>query len=51
VYTTGFEAHIFHKVFEKDESSSKIIITFQVMAISGMSPGNPDPIRSFPQSG
>jgi hypothetical protein len=42
---------MFHKVLEKNKSSSKIIITFQVMAVAGMSPGNPHPIGPFPQSG
>jgi hypothetical protein len=51
VDTTWLETHIFHKVLEKNKSSSKIIVTFQVMAVAGMSPGHPYPIGPFPQSG
>ena len=49
--TTGFDPHIFDKVFKQGKFSSGIVITFQVMAIAGMSPGDPDPIRSLPQRG
>jgi hypothetical protein len=38
---------MFHKVFEKRKLSTGIIITFQVMAFSGMSPGNPHPVGSL----
>ncbi len=37
-------AYVFYEVLEQDEFSSSVVITFQVMAVSGVSPGNPDAI-------
>jgi hypothetical protein len=45
----GFNAHMFHKIFKKSEFSPRIIITFQVMAFAGMSPGDPDSVRPLCQ--
>jgi len=51
LHPTGFNARVFQQVFEQGEFSSCIVITFQVMAFAGMSPGNPDGIRTLPQTG
>jgi hypothetical protein len=40
-----------HQFFEKREFSTGKIITFQVMAFAGMSPGDPHPVGPFPQGG
>jgi hypothetical protein len=42
---------VFHQVLKQREFASGIIITFQVMAFAGMSPGHPDAVRAFPQGG
>jgi len=42
---------MFHQVFEQGELTAGIIITFQVMALTRMSPRNPNAIGPFPQSG
>jgi hypothetical protein len=47
----GLNPHIFNKVFKQDKFSSGIVITFQVMAISGMSPGHPDAVRALSEGG
>jgi hypothetical protein len=36
-----FNAHIFHQVFKQRKLPTCVVITFQVMAFSGMSPGYP----------
>jgi len=46
----GFNAHVFHKIFKESEFSPSVIITFQVMAFAGMSPGHPDSIGSLHES-
>jgi len=40
---------MFHEVFQQGEFSTSIVITFQVMAVAGMSAGNPDCIGTFTQ--
>jgi hypothetical protein len=35
--------------FQEGELSSRVVITFQVMAVSRVSPGDPDPIGSAAQ--
>jgi hypothetical protein len=40
---------MFHQVLKQSEFASGIVITFQVMAFTGMSPGYPDTICSFSQ--
>jgi len=45
----GLNPHIFNKVFKQGKFSSGIVITFQVMAISGMSPGHPYAVRALPE--
>jgi hypothetical protein len=46
-----FQADMFEQVFEKGELASCVVITIQVMAVSGVSPGNPDPVHTVPESG
>ena len=38
-----------HQVHEKGKFSTSVVITFQVMAFAGMSPGHPDAVRTFPK--
>ncbi len=47
----GLNPYVLHEVLEKDKFSSGIIITFQVMAVARVSPGDPDPIRTVPECG
>jgi hypothetical protein len=47
--TVGFEPHKFKQVFHQGKFATGIVITFQVMAFAGMSPGHPDRISAFPQ--
>jgi hypothetical protein len=42
---------MFQQVFHQSELATRVVITFQVMAFSGMSPGYPDGIGPFPQGG
>jgi hypothetical protein len=49
--TAGFNPHIFDKVFKQGKFSAGIVITFQVMAIAGMSPGHPDTVRALSEGG
>jgi len=45
------DTHVFHQVHEKRKFSTSIVITFQVMAFAGMSPGHPNTIRAFSERG
>jgi hypothetical protein len=47
----GLNPRVFQKVFQKGEFSSGVVITFQVMAFAGMSPGHPDGIRALSEAG
>ena len=47
----GLDPHMFHDVRKECELSSGIVITFQVMAIAGMSAGDPYAVSSLPQCG
>jgi hypothetical protein len=40
---------MFHEVFQQCEFPTSIVITFQVMAVTGMSAGNPDSVGTFSQ--
>jgi len=40
---------MFHQIVKQGKFTTRMIITFQVMAFPGMSAGYPDRIRSFPQ--
>jgi hypothetical protein len=40
---------MFHQILEQGEFASGIIITFQVMAFTGMSPGDPNTVCAFTQ--
>jgi hypothetical protein len=48
---TAFNTHVIHKVLKQQKLPAKIIITFQVMTFSGMSPGDPDAVSTLPYSG
>jgi hypothetical protein len=41
--------NVLQQPFQKSELSPRVVITFQVMAVSRVSPGNPDPVRSTTQ--
>jgi len=41
-----FNADMLQEPLKQGELSSCVVITFQVMAVSGVSPGHPDPIRT-----
>jgi hypothetical protein len=40
---------VFHQVLKQRKFTPGIIITFQVMAFAGMSPGHPDAVCAFTQ--
>jgi len=46
---TGFDPHEFNQVLKEGEFSTGIVITFQVMAFAGVSPGHPDAVCAFAQ--
>jgi hypothetical protein len=48
--SVSFDAHEIHKVLKQQEFPSKIVITFQVMAFPGMSPGHPNAVSPFSES-
>jgi hypothetical protein len=51
VESPRFQADMFEQVFEESKLTPCVVITFQVMAVSGVSPGNPDPVGAMPESG
>jgi hypothetical protein len=42
---------VFHQILKKGEFASGVIITFQVMAFTGMSPRHPDAVGPLTQGG
>jgi hypothetical protein len=46
--STGLDPHHFHQILKKGKFATSIVITFQVMAFAGMSPGYPDAVSAFP---
>jgi hypothetical protein len=44
VQAIAFDTHQFHQIGKKGKFSPGVVITFQVMAVSGMSPRNPNTI-------
>jgi len=46
VQPPGFHADMFEEVLEECEFASCVVITFQVMAVSGVSPRDPDAVGS-----
>jgi hypothetical protein len=42
-----FDSHVFHQVLEKGEFPPCVVITFQVMAFTGMSPGHPHAVGAL----
>ena len=49
--TAGLDPHMFHDVLQERKLSAGIVITFQVMAIAGMSTGDPYAVGPLPQCG
>ena len=47
----GFDPHVLHEILEQREFAAGVVITFQVMAFSGMSPGDPDAVGPLAQRG
>lgn len=45
------DAHIFSQFIKEYKLSSCVVITFQVMAIPGVSAGHPHPVRPVPKGG
>jgi hypothetical protein len=45
---TGLGPHHLHQILKQGEFATGIVITFQVMAFTGMSPGYPDAVSAFP---
>jgi hypothetical protein len=45
----GFNPHVLHQILKQRKFAPSIIITFQVMAFAGMSPGHPDAVCAFSQ--
>ena len=48
---SGLDAYVLEEVFEKDELATGVVITFQVMAVAGVSPGDPDAVCPVPKGG
>ena len=46
-----FNAYMFQQTLQHSKFPSRVVITFQVMAVSGVSAGNPYAIRSMPKGG
>jgi len=46
-----FNTYMFQEIFEKGEFASCVIITFQVMTVSRVSPRDPDAISPVAESG
>jgi hypothetical protein len=47
----GFDSHVFHQILKQGKFATGVVITFQVMAFTGMSPRYPNPVCSLPQGG
>ena len=47
--SSRLNADVFQQALEQGEFSSCVVITFQVMAVAGVSPGNPYPVRTVPE--
>lgn len=47
--SSGIHADVFEQFLEKGESPSGVIITFQVMAVSRVSAGDPHPVGPVPE--
>jgi hypothetical protein len=46
-----FYADMFQQILEQDKFPSGVIITFQVMTVPRVSPGDPDPIGAMAEGG
>jgi hypothetical protein len=51
VQPSRFQSHMLNQILEQSELASCEIITFQVMAVAGVSPGNPDTVGTVPEGG
>ena len=51
MHAIALDTHVFHQVHEQRKFSTGIVITFQVMAFAGMSPGNPNAVRTLSKCG
>ena len=45
-----FNPNVLQQIAKKGKFSSGVVITFQVMAVAGMSPGNPDTVGTATKS-
>ena len=46
----GFDTHVFYEILEQGKFSSGVVITFQVMAVTRVSAGNPDAVCTLSES-
>jgi hypothetical protein len=51
VQSARFNAYVLQEILKQGEFSSGIIITFQVMAVARVSPGDPHPVRTVSEGG
>jgi hypothetical protein len=51
VQSISFDPHVFHQVVENGKFPSGVVITFQVMAVTRMSPGHPNAVGAIAQGG
>jgi len=51
VEPSRIHADMFEQVFKQSELAPRIVITFQVMAVSRVSPRNPDAVGAVAESG
>ncbi len=47
----ALNTHVIHKVLKQQKLAAKIVITVQVMAFSGVSPGHPDAVSTLSYGG
>jgi hypothetical protein len=51
VQSPRLDPDVLQQPFQEGEFSPRVVITFQVMAVSGVSPGYPDPVGSIAKGG
>ena len=49
--SSRLHSDMIEQILEKGELASCVVITFQVMAVARVSPGNPDPVRTMAEGG
>lgn len=47
--SSRFYADMLQQIHKQGELASCVVITFQVMTVSGVSPGDPDPVGTVPE--